>query len=159
MQLSECLKQIDWYMWLQWRRYASESGNVNLTNTEMEYLYALISSSPQGIRLTDLANLLGLTKASASAMVSKLEKQGYVQRQANPSDARTSHLLPTEKAFDVQKEDLNAYQQTADAVGKVLTAEELRQLHALLGKVCDALWSAETGSGTLAGLCIDPEKI
>lgn len=155
MQLGESLKQLDWYMWLQWRRHASASGNVNLTNTEMEYLYALSNTDPQGVRLTDLANLLGITKASASAMVSKLEKQGYIQRQPSPSDARTSLLLPTPQAIAVQQEDLAAYQQTADMLEKVLAKEELQQLQALLDKACQALWAAEPSSCALVSLCIE----
>ncbi len=155
MQLNECLKHLDWYMWLQWRRYACESGNVNLTNTEMEYLYALISYRAQGVRLTDLANLLGLTKASASVMVSKLEKQGYIQRQANPDDARASLLFPTAQALAVQTEDLAAYQQTANALTQVLNAEELAQLHTLLTKTCGQLWGMEQ-TCSLVDLCIEP---
>ncbi len=153
MTLSENLKQLDWYMWLQWRRYACDSGTVNLSNTEMEYLYALISAEKQGIRLTDLAKMLGITKASASVMVSKLEKQGYIYRQSDKEDARTVRLFPTAKAFAMQQEELEAYQQTAIMLTQALSDEELNQLNLLLDKSMQALWKTDITAQPAAKWC------
>lgn len=45
---------------------------------------------PDGARLTTLARASRITKQSMSALVDHLEKRGYVERVADPEDARAS---------------------------------------------------------------------
>ena len=45
---------------------------------------------PEGARLTSLARQSRITKQSMSALVDHLEKHGYVERVADPDDARAS---------------------------------------------------------------------
>ena len=44
--------------------------------------------SPEGSRLTDLAEQAQVTKQAASGLVDELERAGYVNRVPDPSDAR-----------------------------------------------------------------------
>ncbi|HET9873978.1 MAG TPA: MarR family transcriptional regulator [Propionibacteriaceae bacterium] len=44
--------------------------------------------SPEGTRLTDLAEQAQVTKQTASGLVDELERAGYVTRVPDPSDAR-----------------------------------------------------------------------
>jgi DNA-binding MarR family transcriptional regulator len=44
--------------------------------------------SPQGSRITELADRAKVTKQTASALVKALEDGGYVERVPDPSDAR-----------------------------------------------------------------------
>lgn len=44
--------------------------------------------SPNGIRVTDLAEQAGVTKQTAGALVDELERSGYVVRRPDPADAR-----------------------------------------------------------------------
>lgn len=44
--------------------------------------------SPNGIRITDLAEQAGVTKQTAGALIDELERSGYVVRKPDPSDAR-----------------------------------------------------------------------
>jgi len=44
--------------------------------------------SPQGSRLTDLAEQAQITKQTAGALVDELERAGYVRRKPDPADAR-----------------------------------------------------------------------
>ena len=44
--------------------------------------------APGGSRLTDLAEQASITKQSAGFLVDQLERAGYVERVADPSDAR-----------------------------------------------------------------------
>ena len=52
--------------------------------------------SPQGSRLTDLAEQAQVTKQAASGLVDELERAGYVTRVPDPSDARARliHVAP-----------------------------------------------------------------
>lgn len=52
--------------------------------------------SPEGSRLTDLAEQAQVTKQAASGLVDELERAGYVTRVPDPSDARARliHVAP-----------------------------------------------------------------
>ena len=50
-----------------------------------------------GSRLTELAELSGLTKQSVGEVVADLEEMGYVQRAADPSDRRAKTIMLTER--------------------------------------------------------------
>ena len=47
-----------------------------------------LGARPEGVRLTELASYAGITKPSMSALVDDLERTGYVQRVADPTDQR-----------------------------------------------------------------------
>jgi DNA-binding MarR family transcriptional regulator len=44
--------------------------------------------SPEGSRITDLAEQAGVTKQTAGALIDELERSGYVVRRPDPADAR-----------------------------------------------------------------------
>jgi DtxR family Mn-dependent transcriptional regulator len=56
-----------------------------LTKSRQDYLRAIfmLSDGNSGVRLTDIADCLGLSKASACVAISKLEENGFVVRAAN----------------------------------------------------------------------------
>jgi DNA-binding MarR family transcriptional regulator len=54
---------------------------------------------PDGTRLTVIAERLGITKQSASQIVTDLETRGYVQRLADPTDRRASLVRFTERGW------------------------------------------------------------
>ncbi|PSJ48170.1 MarR family transcriptional regulator [Zobellella endophytica] len=137
--MTDSLKQLEWFIWHRWREHSRQSGSMELTSSELEYLYALMSAQGPGLRLTELAALMQVSKASASTMARKLDRQGYLRREACPEDARASRLLPTDKALYLQKEETSVYRETATAMGRALSEEELAQLERLLAKACRAL--------------------
>ena len=51
--------------------------------------------APKGLRLTALARARRITKQSMSALVDHLEKEGYVERVADPDDARAVRVRLT----------------------------------------------------------------
>lgn len=51
----------------------------------------------QGTRLRDVATRAGLTKQSASELISSLQRLGYLRREADPQDGRSHLLVFTEK--------------------------------------------------------------
>ena len=62
-----------------------ESGYTDLTWAQMRIAQRL---SPNGIRITDLADQAQVTKQTAGALVDELERNGYVARKPDPADAR-----------------------------------------------------------------------
>lgn len=49
--------------------------------------------SPEGIRLTDLAEQAQVTKQTAGALIGDLERSGYVLRRPDPADARARLVM------------------------------------------------------------------
>lgn len=54
---------------------------------------------PDGIRLTDLAERVQLTKQAVGELVDQMEAAGYVARSTDPSDARAKLIGFTEKGW------------------------------------------------------------
>jgi DNA-binding MarR family transcriptional regulator len=57
---------------------------------------------PDGTRLTDLAEQAQITKQSAGFLVDQLEKAGYVERVADPTDARARLVTLAERGRSAQ---------------------------------------------------------
>jgi len=53
---------------------------------------------PEGARITDLAQVSRITKQSMSALVADLEEGGYVERVADPDDARAQRVRLTARS-------------------------------------------------------------
>lgn len=121
-----------------WRQYAQHSGSMELSNSELDYLYALISAE-HGLRLTELAERMNVSKASASAMASKLEARGYLQRLPCTEDGRAMRLLATAKSNALEQEERDVYVHTAASLAEHLSPEEMQQLSHLLAKACQSL--------------------
>jgi DNA-binding MarR family transcriptional regulator len=142
MPLTDSLKRLQWHMWHHWRQYAQHSGSMELSNSELDYLYALISAE-HGLRLTELAERMNVSKASASAsasaMASKLEARGYLQRRACAEDGRAMRLLATAKSNALEQEERDVYVHTAASLAEHLSPEEMQQLSQLLAKACQSL--------------------
>ncbi len=56
----------------------------------------------EGMRLTELAALAGITKQSAGEMVDDLVALGYVERTADPADRRAKLICLTERGKEAQ---------------------------------------------------------
>ncbi len=58
---------------------------------------------PAGMRLTELAELAGMTKQAVGEAVSDLERLGYAERIADPSDGRAKIIRLTERGSEAQQ--------------------------------------------------------
>lgn len=56
--------------------------------------------TPDGIRITDLAKAVGVTKQAAQPLVAELAEQGIVHIQPDRSDARAKRVFLTERGLD-----------------------------------------------------------
>jgi DNA-binding MarR family transcriptional regulator len=59
--------------------------------------------TPEGMRLTELAELAGMTKQAVGEAVSDLEALGYAERLPDPSDGRAKIISLTEHGRDAQR--------------------------------------------------------
>lgn len=56
-----------------------------------------------GVTLTELADLLGVSKQAAIKVVDEMEARGFVRRDAHPTDRRAKVLTLTERGDDVRR--------------------------------------------------------
>lgn len=139
MDLRQSLQRLEWHLWNQWREQVQHSEHLELTNSELQYLYTLLAWDESGVRLTELAECMHVSKASASTMVRKLEQRGYLMRRPCPEDARAQRLFPSAKAISLKQKEPEVYQAALRHFQQVLTPAELEQLTALMGKACSNL--------------------
>ncbi|OZT75580.1 MarR family winged helix-turn-helix transcriptional regulator [Vreelandella boliviensis] len=139
MDLRQSLQRLEWHLWNQWREQAQHSEHLELTNSELQYLYTLLAWDVAGVRLTELAESMHVSKASASTMVRKLEQRGYLVRHPCPEDARAQRLFPSPKALTLKQKEPEIYQAALQHFQHALTAEELEQFIMLMDKACRQL--------------------
>lgn len=75
----------------QWRELMSAArprwSAADLTFTQLRGLSVLARRQP--LRMSDLAEALGMTAASASALIDRMVQRGFVARRSDPDDRRT----------------------------------------------------------------------
>ncbi len=90
---------------------------------------------PEGARITTLARSSRMTKQSMSALVSDLERWGYVERAADPDDARATRIRLTARG--------RAYARAARAFAREVESE----------------WSRHVGTSRMNDLCATLELL
>ncbi len=117
-----------------------------LTYNEYEYLRAVdtldgntLSASPDdhadGHHVSEVASEMRVRKASASAMVQKLERRGFVHRVPCRYDARAQHIMLTDEGRALLAKAHAVYTRTAARMKKLLEPEQYRALERALAKV------------------------
>lgn len=133
MTLEKNLIELERFCSKAWRVYAKEDPLSLLSFNEFDYL-RVIQTSSEGMRITDLAEEMKVTKPSASNMVARLEKKGLVRRVACNEDARSKRVTLTEKVIQDLSLEQVVYKEIAQAMNAKLSAKEAEQLVSLLEK-------------------------
>ncbi|NVD07458.1 MarR family transcriptional regulator [Vibrio sp. JPW-9-11-11] len=133
MKLENSLIELERFCAKAWRIHAKEDPLARLSFNEYDYL-RVIEGYPQGVRITDLAEEMKVTKPSASAMVVRLQKKGLVKRVHCGQDARAKRVVLTSKVIAEISMEQKVYQQIAAAMTAKLSDDEATQLVQLLTK-------------------------
>jgi DNA-binding MarR family transcriptional regulator len=100
----------------------------DLVPREYGVLYAL-SSTPEGLRITELGEDVLLTQPGMSRLVTRLEARGLVQRVDDPKDARACRIRLTQAGVATQRRSGRTHaRHVAEAMTRNLDREELEQL-------------------------------
>jgi DNA-binding MarR family transcriptional regulator len=118
---------------VQYEHFIESLAEWNITPPRFSAL-VIISRNPS-LKLTELANVLGIARSGAVALINSLEDLGYVRRVPSPTDRRALGLEMTAKG----DADLAAISKAVLAhdkrVAQCLTATEQEQLMSLLARV------------------------
>jgi DNA-binding MarR family transcriptional regulator len=85
-----------------------------------------------GMRLTELANLAGMTKQSIGEIVDDLADRGYVERFPDPADRRAKLIRLTEKGEKAQGVGLGLFAKLEQRLADRHGADRVADLRALL---------------------------
>lgn len=116
-----------------WRQHGNDDPMCQLSFNEFDYL-KVIEQYPEGVRITDLAQELYVTKPSASTMVSRLAKKNLVRTIACREDARAKRVVLTDWVIKNMSFERVVYQQIASDLNAQLSEEEAMKLVELLNK-------------------------
>ena len=106
-----------------------------MTHSEYEYLRAIKDQEDEktdkdnhGQHLQDVVDEMGVRKASASAMVLKLEERGLVVRFPCQYDARAQHIMLTEQGQKLLLSGEEIYEAAAQALLAELSGFDMKAL-------------------------------
>lgn len=90
---------------------------------------------PEGMRLTVLAELAGITKQSAGEIVDELAERGYVERFPDPADRRAKLIRLTGKGSRVQDIGYGLLYELERKWGERYGTERVAELRRLLEEI------------------------
>ncbi|TDD86075.1 MarR family winged helix-turn-helix transcriptional regulator [Actinomadura rubrisoli] len=96
---------------------------------------------PGGTTAVELGRRLGVTKQAAGKMIDSLERAGYVERAADPADARRKLVRLTARGTDSLVRSAEIFDRIRDGWTERLGADRMRALEEDLREVTPAnLW-------------------
>ncbi|HEX7051627.1 MAG TPA: MarR family winged helix-turn-helix transcriptional regulator [Longimicrobiales bacterium] len=122
-----------------------------LTPTQAQILVLLHGRPPIGLRVSELAEQLAITAATASDAVAALARKGLVQKERARDDARVVHVRITE-AGRAEAERSAEWPDALLAAVDALSPDEQRQLLRSLVKMIRAL--QEQGQIPVTRMCV-----
>lgn len=109
----------------------------------------IILNETETITQKDLTERLGIQPGSASEILSKLERAGWIVRTRNEADHRTTDICLTESGRELAREALAQRRKRHEEMFSCLSGEEKQELLLLLERIC-ADWRiryCEPGNG------------
>jgi DNA-binding MarR family transcriptional regulator len=92
-----------------------------------------------GIRLTDLAARVGVTKQAVGQLVDDLAALGMVERVGDPEDRRAKRIRFSRRGYAALMQGLGVLREIEDALGAALGRRRMRGLHETLKLVIATL--------------------
>jgi len=97
-----------------------------------------------GVRLTDLAVRVGITKQAAGQLVDDLAAAGMVERLDDPTDRRAKRIRFSRRGYAALMHGLGVLREVEAALAAAVGGRRMRVLHETLRLVIAAMDSGET---------------
>ena len=115
-------------------RVESRLAEIGLSLPKLAALHQL-SQAGDSLPLGQLAERLACVKSNVTQLVDRLEADGFVTREADPSDRRSRLAVITESGKSAYQKGSQIRQQSEREIFGALTREEADSLNALLSKL------------------------
>ncbi len=128
-QLDAWLTVVRLMTWLPWSIDQQLQRDSQLRMVEYQVLAMLSESPERTMRMSSLAEVTNASLSRLSHLVERLEKRGFVRREADPTDGRFTNAILTEQGFAALAAAAPGHlQHVRSLVIDVLTPEQLRRL-------------------------------
>jgi DNA-binding MarR family transcriptional regulator len=116
---------------------AHVEGKLAALGLSLPKLVALqaLAAAGESLPLGQLADRLSCVKSNVTQLIDRLEADGFVARKPDPHDRRARLAVLTSAGRQACKDGTRIQQQSERGLLAALTADEARQLGALLGKL------------------------
>ncbi|MGH1811690.1 MarR family transcriptional regulator [Enterococcus entomosocium] len=117
-------------------RFFSNAGkSIGISSMEVNILNYFFDNKKKQLYQIDLETAFNIRSSTATANVNLMEKKGLLKRIPDPQDMRRKLLVPTKKAFVLEKE-LNYFKQQLDfKISNNLSSSEQKELKKMLKKI------------------------
>jgi DNA-binding MarR family transcriptional regulator len=99
----------------------------------------------EGARLTDLAELAGMTKQAVGEVVADLERLGYVERVPDPEDRRAKIIRLTGRGWEAERTARRIFGEIEQRWTEEIGQERMAQLRETLELVIESQRAATVG--------------
>lgn len=124
------------------RRHPREDDQMTYTGNHILHLVM----ENDGIRATELAERAGMRPASITDALNRLEKNGFVSRQKDPTDSRVKRVFITQRTRQEIEVRTRFKRERNEQMLSCLTEEEAEAFLAICGKLCAFLESDNGGN-------------
>ncbi|HEY6472989.1 MAG TPA: MarR family transcriptional regulator [Acidimicrobiales bacterium] len=128
-ELHSWLSVVRLMTWLPWSIDQQLQRDGGLKMVEYQVLAMLSERPERTMRMSALAEVTNASLSRLSHLVDRLEKKGWVRRQADPNDGRFTNAILTTQGFETLAAAAPAHvRHVRSLVIDVLTPEQLRRL-------------------------------
>jgi DNA-binding MarR family transcriptional regulator len=128
-ELASWLSVVRLMTWLPWSIDQQLQRDSKLRMVEYQVLAMLSESPERTMRMSSLAEVTNASLSRLSHLVERLEKRGFVRREADPTDGRFTNAILTKKGFRALDEAAPGHlTHVRSLVIDVLSPEQLRRL-------------------------------
>jgi len=106
-----------------------------ITPAQARALRTILRAGPNGLRMGELADLMGIVPRSATGLVDGLESAGVVERMPDPESRRSVVVIVTQRGSDLQSRIAEARLEAAEELLAPLDDAERRALADLLRRL------------------------
>jgi DNA-binding MarR family transcriptional regulator len=117
------------------RRAMTDAGPHGVTSSQMRAMRTLVRRG-EPMRMSELAEALGIVRRSATSVVDDLEQLGLVERIADPADRRAVGVQLTDAGRKVMADARRRRRTAAGQVFSSFSESDLELLRSLLRRVC-----------------------
>lgn len=118
------------------RIFGSVALKYGLTGKQFFILGFVLKQSKKGeITQKDIEKFGNVRKSSVSSIISNLEKNGFIVRKPSEKDSRVNIILPTEKAYEIERKINAKKKKVENEIFSCFSEEEIKQCGKLLSEL------------------------
>lgn len=128
------------------RRVRARCAELGYGDVSAAHEVVLQVLEPDGMRLTELAAKAGMAKQSMGYLVGELERAGYLERIADPGDARAKLIRRTERGWAFNRIAAEVVAELEEEWATLIGEANFQKLKDTLGQLVDRLGHEYRGS-------------